>query len=132
MFSHLAAFIFLGYVLCIKSFSSVLVCILRVCVFCTGIYFEGYSPDPELKNEWWHSPALCEQQKLTDMCQLVKKEVPLVSAAFAGSFLITLSLVRYTCTYSCCSYNFIFYWIFQKYSVKIIDMLSLTKCVWEF
>ena len=77
--------------------------------FCTGIYFEGYSPDPELKDEWWHSPALCEQQKLTDMCQLVKKEVPLVSAAFAGSFLITLSLVRHTCTYSCCSCRYLTY-----------------------
>lgn len=51
----------------------------------------GYSP--EFPHEFWRGPAICEQSKLTVMCEVVDNEIPLFSTAFAGSFLIVISLV---------------------------------------
>ena len=56
-----------------------------------GIYFPGYLK--EFPGQFWHGPAVCEQAKLTDMCELVTKSVDLFTTAFAGSFLIVVSLV---------------------------------------
>ncbi|XP_067949057.1 neuronal membrane glycoprotein M6-a-like [Watersipora subatra] len=58
-----------------------------------GIYYPGYNKEfPDL---FIYGPHLCRQSQLTDMCDLVAREIPLMSAAFAGSFLIVISMVSF-------------------------------------